>query len=607
MSETTFSPNGHKRAVLYARVSSDDRRKDGRNLKSQIDMGREYCQHHGYTVVAELAEDDRGADSANRDLPQLTKAMDMARGGEYQVFVVRELDRLARSLAKQMLVEEELKRAGVEIEYICGEYPDTPEGNLQKNVKASVAEYERLKITERNERGRRNVVKGGRIMLHGDRPPYGYRATRTQRDDGKTIITGIVAHEPEAAIVRSIFQWYTADDSGERLSAYKIAQKLSDMQVPTWSDVHGIIKKQIGVGRWSSTIVLDIIHSETYKGQWHYGRRNGKHSKMNPREHWLTLEVPAIVSPAQWQAAQDYCKDNTATSKRHVVNQYLMRYRAACVCGYAARSYAQYQNGKIYLYYRCVSVSGQVRVRGNCGALTFRADLVDAAIWEWLKSWLQDPNTLGKKLEAYRAEREQANAPLIAQLKGCNDLITNNLTQLDRLLDLYQLGNFDRDTLVARKSRLDQAIASLKQERTKLEARLTGELSQDDITEIVTFAYELAAGLAAADKDFEKRRRIIEVLDVRAILSVENGERVISPSFVLSAPGQSRLPLSDYATHFSKCMAQPDNRMTITGRIVLHDPRQRNPQADIVGGFFAQVGAAIDTPSKVLDPQPAAL
>ena len=553
MSDNT-SANGHRRAVLYARVSSDDRRKDGRNLKSQIEMGRDYCQQHGYTIVSELAEDDRGADSADLDLPQLTRALNMARGGEYHVFVVRELDRLARSLAKQMLVEDELKRAGVEVEYILGEYPDTPEGNLQKNVKASVAEYERLKIAERNKRGRRNVVKSGRIMLHGDRPPYGYRATRIQRDDGKTIITGLAAHEPEAAIVRSIFQWYTVgDESGERLSAYKIAQKLSGMQVPTWSDIHGIVKKQIGLGRWSSTIVLDIIHSETYKGQWHYGRRHGKHYKMNPREHWLTLDVPAIVNPAQWQAAQDYCKENTAASNRHVVNQYLMRGRAACVCGYAARCYAQYQNGKVYLYYRCVSVSGQVRVRGNCGALTFRAELVDAAIWGWLKSWLQDPDTLSKKLEAYRARREQANAPLLAQLKGCNDLIASNLAQLDRLLDLYQLGNFDRDTLVARKTKLDQAIASLKQERAKLEARLAGEFSQDDITEVITFARDLAAGIEAADKDFEKRRRIIEALDVRAILAIEDGERVVYPSFVLSAPREVRLPLSGYATHFSKC------------------------------------------------------
>ena len=44
-----------KRAVLYARVSGDDRDKEGRNLKGQLDMCRDYALEHGWEVVAELA------------------------------------------------------------------------------------------------------------------------------------------------------------------------------------------------------------------------------------------------------------------------------------------------------------------------------------------------------------------------------------------------------------------------------------------------------------------------------------------------------------------------------------------------------------------------
>jgi len=50
-----------RRAVLYTRVSYDDRDTDGRNLQGQLDMCREYARSKGYTVVAELAEDDKGA------------------------------------------------------------------------------------------------------------------------------------------------------------------------------------------------------------------------------------------------------------------------------------------------------------------------------------------------------------------------------------------------------------------------------------------------------------------------------------------------------------------------------------------------------------------
>ena len=70
-----------KRAVLYARVSSDDTGKDGRNLKGQLDMCREYAEKHGWPVIAELAEDDRGASGAAMDLPKLNEVFDMAENG----------------------------------------------------------------------------------------------------------------------------------------------------------------------------------------------------------------------------------------------------------------------------------------------------------------------------------------------------------------------------------------------------------------------------------------------------------------------------------------------------------------------------------------------
>ena len=91
-----------KRAVLYARVSGDDTKNDGRNLQSQIEMCGEYAQAHGWTVVKELAENDRSG--ADFDLPMLNEALEMARTGAFDVLVTRELDRFARKLAKQLII-----------------------------------------------------------------------------------------------------------------------------------------------------------------------------------------------------------------------------------------------------------------------------------------------------------------------------------------------------------------------------------------------------------------------------------------------------------------------------------------------------------------------
>ena len=219
-----------KRAVLYARTSYDDTGTDGRNLAGQLDMGREYAARKSYAVVAELAEDDRGASGAAFELPQLNRVLEMAHTGSCDVLVVREIDRLSRSLAKQLIVEEELKRASVRIEYVLGEYPDTPEGSLMKNVKASIAEYERLKIIERTTRGLRLKVKAGSVVI-ANRPPYGYQ---TGQVAGKTTL---LPFGPEARVVRLIFDWYvTGNGTHGPMSTCAIARKLSDMAVQTYAD-----------------------------------------------------------------------------------------------------------------------------------------------------------------------------------------------------------------------------------------------------------------------------------------------------------------------------------------------------------------------------------
>lgn len=53
-------------------------------------MCRVYAQEHGWNVIAELAEDDKGASGAAFELPELNQALEMAQTGDFDVLVVRE-------------------------------------------------------------------------------------------------------------------------------------------------------------------------------------------------------------------------------------------------------------------------------------------------------------------------------------------------------------------------------------------------------------------------------------------------------------------------------------------------------------------------------------
>ncbi len=56
------STNGHgpKKAVLYARVSTDEQAKSGYSLAQQMEALREYAAREGYEVLEEVSPDRAG-------------------------------------------------------------------------------------------------------------------------------------------------------------------------------------------------------------------------------------------------------------------------------------------------------------------------------------------------------------------------------------------------------------------------------------------------------------------------------------------------------------------------------------------------------------------
>jgi site-specific DNA recombinase len=402
---------------------------------------------------------------------------------------------------------------------VLAEYDDTPEGRLQKHIRATVAEYEREKIKERSVRGRRNVVKLGKVMTAGN-SPYGYQLS----EDGKSL----VVYEPEAKIVGLIFGWYV----DEQIGYAKIAKRLTYMGVPTWVDARPkYTYKKRGPAEWASSSIGSILKNQTYIGKWHYCKQGG-----GPL---IQVSVPAIITDLQWKQAQYIREDHSRTNTRNTKREYLMQQRLTCICTYAIQARQFGRKEKQYPYYYCPSHNGNTGVvHTKCGLPYYRADYVDRVVWDWLVDWFRDPDDLRRKLEAYQAEREQANAPIMAALKVNDDLIAENQRQLDRLLDAYQSGVFDLDAVTERKHRLDETIAALGREREKLQGRLAGELTSDEIKSLFQFSSELSRGLDKMSKNFAARRKVIEMLDVRGILVVEGNERVCNASFIL---GEKRL------------------------------------------------------------------
>jgi len=157
------------RAAIYTRVSTDEQTR-GYSLTTQLEACQRYAVEHGYSVAGIFQDDYTGA---SLDRPGLNSLRELIAQDSLDVVVVYDIDRLARKSVYQMLIEEEFKREGVSIEYVLGGYDDSDEGQLQKQIRASIAEYEKAKILERSKRGKRGKAKSGFVIV-GARPPYGY-------------------------------------------------------------------------------------------------------------------------------------------------------------------------------------------------------------------------------------------------------------------------------------------------------------------------------------------------------------------------------------------------------------------------------------------------
>jgi site-specific DNA recombinase len=506
------------RAVTYARVSGDDRGNEGRNLTGQLEMCREYALQQGWRIVAELAEDDRGASGAAFELPQLDRVREMARNKEFDILVVREIDRLSRKLAKQLVVEEELSRMGVQIVYVLADYDNSPEGRLSKHIRATIAEYEREKIMERMIRGRLLKVRAGHVLVHST-PPYGYKVAKNE--NGKA---SLVINETEAKFVRMVFDWYVNGHNGRKITMNGIAKKLTEMGIPTRHDTmpNGGGFKKRGWAVWGVPMVAKILKTEVYIGKWYYRKEN--HTK----EEWLVIDVPPLVSEETWYQVRKIGERNKALARANRKFQYLLTGHIRCgLCGSRMNGHPGYWSSKnangYNCYYRCVAHDGTI-ANVKCPIPQFRLDAVDGVVWEWVTGFLTNPELLEQGMAEYQADQDIKNERVHERVAIIDELLKDHQDQLNRILDLYLEGDFPKELLVEKKRRLEETIRSLESEKIDLKDFVEKKsLTPEQYEDIQEFSRKILEGINLVSCDFETKRQIIELLDIQVVCMLDDG------------------------------------------------------------------------------------
>jgi site-specific DNA recombinase len=503
-------------AAIYARVSQDEQAK-GYSLPTQLDACQKYATDRNYRVIATFSEDFTGT---KLDRPELHKLRDLVVAGGVERIIVYELDRFARGMAKQIILEEDFAKHGAIVEYVLADYDDTPEGRLQKNVRAVVAEYEREKIIERSKRGKRGRAKAGHVMPTGEISQYGYKYVPQPEGHGGAY----VVVENEAKIVRLIFTWFTyGDENGKKLGSPRIARRLTEMGIPTRLDsAKTKRKKKKGRGVWSARTILSIIMAEIYTGVWYSGRTqtaNGKTVKA-PRENWIAVKVPAIVDRSVWEAAQAQRKINKVVSTRNTKGEYLMKSHIRCMkCGYTVTCVPadkRWRNAS--RRYRCQSFQRPPYSHLNQACnVSINSELVDTVVWNEISDRIKHPEKIIANLEKQKAIAEEMVQSTRDLLSIAEDRRAELLKQKGKLLDLYLGDQFSKDMLHGKMAEIQQQITKFDSEIADLQTQINGTPGITLNPQAIQAYLELIR-TQVDNLTFDEKREILEVLDVRVVV-----------------------------------------------------------------------------------------
>jgi site-specific DNA recombinase len=521
-------------AAIYARVSSDQQKEEN-TIASQTAALIDFAREQGYSVPDDWVIEDEGFSGASLSRPGLERLRDLAAEGHIQAVLIHSPDRLSRKYAYQVLLTEEFARHGVETIFLKAPHSDTPEDQLMLQFQGMIAEYERAQILERSRRGKRHRAKAGEVSILGG-APYGYRYIRkTSEAPARYEIDAA-----EAEVVRLVYDKYTLGG----LSIGAIARLLHGMGVPTRRRV-----------RWERSVVWAILRNPAYKGTACFNKtQTGPRQKLTkpfrlsgravhgdksssherPRDQWIEIPVPAIVSEETLALAAERLADNKRFAPRRTIEPSIVQGLVSCrKCGYAlSRTSARTTARKIH-YYRCLGSDAWRHLGGAvCDSRPIRQDLLDQIVWQEVIHLIEEPTLIQAELDR-RLEAARAAEPTKRRREALERELTRIRKSMERLLTAYQEDLLSLDELRRRMPELRAREESMRAERQAILDQAADRTSFLRLAETLT-AFLQRLHQSAETLEIAERQKVVRLL-VKEVL-VDNDTITIRHSIPAQAP-----------------------------------------------------------------------
>jgi site-specific DNA recombinase len=535
------STNGHspRRAILYARVSTEEQARSGYSLAQQLEVLREHTHREGYEVPEEVT--DPGQSGASLARPGMDRVRDLVAAGGISVVLAQERDRFSRVPAYHYLLKQEFEEYGCKLQALNDRGDDTPEGQLTDDILDTLAKFERAKTAERTRRGKLRKAREGKVIA-GSQPDYGFKYNAA-RD-------GYEVDEEAMSLVRRIFRMVAVDGlhintirgtfEREGLAPPKAGRYwnrgfirnriLDDVYKPhTFEDIRELVtpevaskldpKKSYGVWWFNQRRVTRKQVSEPGPN----GRRYKQQDKweLKPKDEWIAVPVPdAGIPREQVEAAREAIKDNKLASS--AARRFWELSGGIFCCGCCGRrmtpnsTLAPRMKTRRF-YYRCPTRQ-QYGKEACPQRKNYRADEVEPIVWKFVSSLLKDPKGIQEGLDAMiEEEREGLRDDPERETKTWLDKLAEAERKRSAFQDMAAEGLITFDELRAKLAELAETRQTAQK---KLEALRHRQERIEELQRDRDALLESYAGVVSEELDDltpEERHRIYQMLRLRVV------------------------------------------------------------------------------------------
>ena len=387
------------KAIILARVSTEEQMNEGQSIPAQLARAREYANKKGFEIKNEYQFDESSTKDQRKKFDLVVD--EIKKSKEKLALIVETVDRLQRSFKESVLLDEFRKEGKLDIHFIRENlviHKDSNSSEIQRwDLAVFVAKSYVLQISDNVKRTFEMKIRRGEYT---GKAPIGY----LNEDDGKGNRT-IVVDQTRAHFIAKIFELYATGN----YSMETIADIVGDM---------GLRSKDNAEKRPKTRQIESILKNPFYYGQM---LRKGQ---IYPHKY------EPIISYGLFQKCQEVKASYKKQPKKNASKPFILKGLIKCAkCGCAVSP--EIHKGK-YVYYSCTNH------KKICKRILIREEKLLEPIAEVLKNMALPQNVIEDVTESLKIVEKSKNEfhnKILNNLKADYDKIDKRIAVMydDRL------------------------------------------------------------------------------------------------------------------------------------------------------------------------------